>query len=83
MSEHYDSPREISEAALDNLKNTIDLRDAGLASDEVLHEVADITGRTLGETIFGACDFPHYCKFYGENPSFCDRECNVPVWDQI
>jgi len=43
MSEHYDSPREISEAALDNLKNTIDLRDAGLASDEVLHEVADIT----------------------------------------
>lgn len=32
---------------------------------------------------FGVCDYPRYCKFYGENPGFCDRSCDTEVWDQI
>ena len=35
------------------------------------------------ESVLGECDYPSYCKFYGENPSFCDRSCSESVLDQI
>ena len=38
--------------------------------------------QAIGE-IMGKCDYPVYCKFYGEHPSFCDMSCDVPFLDQV
>lgn len=74
---------EIMAAAVDNLQATVEGAQAGTIDSETVDHVYDKTMRTIAEVAFGACDYPQYCKFYGENPSFCDRSCDVDVWDQI
>lgn len=73
MSEQANmSGKDIANEAIDNFEAAAELRLTGEMTKETFNEVADVTGRTIGEIAFGACDFPHYCKFYGERPSFCD-----------
>lgn len=35
------------------------------------------------EGLMGPCDYPRYCKFYGDDTGICDRSCNESIWDQI
>jgi hypothetical protein len=36
------------------------------------------------EGLMGPCDYPRYCKFYGEGRTgICDRSCGESIWDQI
>ena len=35
------------------------------------------------EELMGECSYPSYCKFYGADATFCDRACDIPIWDQI
>jgi hypothetical protein len=35
------------------------------------------------EDLMGSCDYPSYCKFYGDDAGICDRSCDVPMWDQV
>ncbi len=74
---------EIMAAAVNNLERTVRDAEAGNVDNETVDYVFDKTMRTIAELAFGQCDYPRYCKFYGENPSFCDRSCNMDIWDQI
>lgn len=74
---------EIMAAAVGNLDATIKAAEEGMAGSDVVDTVYDKTMRTIAEVAFGECSYPNYCKFYGENPSFCDRICSESVWDQI
>lgn len=74
---------EIMEMAVDNLEQTVRAAKEGHTSTEDVDYVYDQTMRTISEVAFGGCDYPNYCKFYGERPGFCDRICGESVWDQI
>lgn len=75
--------KELMEGALDNLAAAVEAAKAGAVDIDTVDQVYDGTMRTIAEVAFGGCDYPRVCKFYGDNPSFCDRSCDIPVWDQI
>jgi hypothetical protein len=44
----------------------------------------EATLRAIGETAFSDCDVAGgVCKFGYDEVAFCDRLCDVPVWEQI
>lgn len=69
--------------AIDMLDAAIEATQNSSLSPEDKAAFVDIVGREVAEDAFGDCDFPRYCKFYGEDASCCDRSCGENVWDQI
>ncbi len=68
---------------VNRLQEAIEATYDGTLPPEEAGTFVNIIGRTVAEEAFGICDYPSYCKFYGDNPSFCDRSCDESVWDQV
>lgn len=60
-----------------------DLMDGLIAGETEEGDARGAESMAVVEKLMGECNFPKYCKFYGKDPDFCDRECGVPVWEQI
>lgn len=74
---------DVSQRDKDDIAESV-LEDMGERLNQGGARLADVrAGEMAVEELMGECDYPKYCKFYGENPGFCGRTCSMSVWDQI
>lgn len=77
------TPTEIDRA--EEFRIAVEAISSGDGTPAHMAEAIDALGRTTARDVLGECTFGEirYCRFYGEDPPFCDRSCAGDVWDQI